>query len=53
MASWAPSKNCGVVITMSFPARTAAAAAWAWSGWIFCSQTIRPTLSQSVISVPV
>jgi len=52
-ASSAPSKNPGVVITMSFPARTAAAAAWVRSGCTRCSHTIRPTLSQSVMRVPV
>ncbi|MNW56221.1 hypothetical protein D3C74_339280 [compost metagenome] len=40
-------------MTMSFPARTAAAAACVWSGWMCCSQTMRPTLSQSVTRVPV
>ena len=52
-ASWAPSKKPGVAITMSLPARTATAAASASSAQILCSQTMRPTLSQSVTSVPV
>ncbi|CAH0257084.1 hypothetical protein SRABI76_03391 [Microbacterium oxydans] len=52
-ASSAPSKNEGVVMIMSLPARTAAVAAWVMSGWIRCSHTMRPTLSQSVMRVPV
>ena len=52
-ASSAPSKKAGVVMIMSLPARTAAAAACVMSGWIRCSHTMRPTLSQSVMSVPV
>ncbi len=40
-------------MTRSLPARTATAAASTWSAQTFCSHTIRPTLSQSVTSVPV
>ena len=52
-ASCAAAKNCGVVMIRSFPASTATAAASTSVAQTFCSQTIRPTLSQSVTSVPV
>ena len=40
-------------MTRSLPARTATAAASTSSAQTFCSQTMRPTLSQSVTRVPV
>jgi hypothetical protein len=51
-AACAASENAGVAMIKSLPEFTATAAASTWSAQTRWSQTIRPTLSQSVTSVP-